>query len=67
MAQDNPAPLRPSRRRGQPVTPPSQKEVRAFLNRLRLTPFKRGSKGFKKWMKDFGAELDAGDTDADQP
>ena len=50
--------LRPSRRGNQPVTPPTQAEIRAFLNRLRRTSFKRGSKGFKTWMKDIGADPD---------
>jgi hypothetical protein len=63
--------LRPSRRSNQPVTPPTQAEIRAFLNRLRKTSFKRGSKGFKTWMKDIGADAenpadDGGGGHADQ-
>ena len=57
-ASDPTAPLRPSRRSNQPVTPPTQAEIRAFLNRLRKTSFKRGTKGFKTWMKDIGADPD---------
>jgi hypothetical protein len=47
------APVRPSIRRDHPDTPPTQAEVRAFLDRLRRASFKRGSKGFRNWMKGF--------------
>jgi hypothetical protein len=48
---------RPSIRPNQPVTPPTQEEIQAFLRRLRATPFKRGSKGFATWMKKLGADM----------
>jgi hypothetical protein len=54
--------LRPSRRADQPDTPPTQREIQAFLQRLRKTSFKRGSKSFADWMKYMGADDDvAGD------
>ncbi|HEX8524205.1 MAG TPA: hypothetical protein VF669_18265 [Tepidisphaeraceae bacterium] len=55
------SPLRPSRRKNQPDSPPTQAEIRAFLNRLRKTSFKRSSKGFKHWMQGFGVNSDAPD------
>jgi hypothetical protein len=55
---------RPSRRKNQPDTPPTQREIQAFLHRLRKTSFRRKSKGFSKWMKEFGADAeDAGHND----
>ena len=50
--------VRPSRRDGQPLTPPTQREIQAFLNRMRATPFKRGTKGFDRWMKRMGIDPD---------
>ena len=50
--------LRPSVRGNQPDTPPTQREIQHFLHRLRTTSFKRSTKGFKNWMKDFGADPD---------
>lgn len=55
---------RPSRRDNQPDTPPTQREIQHFLHRLRKTSFKRGSEGFKDWMKDMGAGPGATDDDA---
>lgn len=52
---------RPSKRRDQPATPPTQQEIQAFLYRLRKTSFKRDSNGFAGWMKDLGAD-GSGDT-----
>ena len=59
--------LRPSRRSNQPVTPPTQAEIRAFLNRLRKTSFRRGTKGFKTWMKEMGADPDKPADGGEQP
>lgn len=56
--------LRPSLRKDQPATPPTQREVQGFLRRLRATSFKRGSKGFTDWLKDLGAP-DDGSSDSD--
>lgn len=53
-------PLRPSIRENQPGTPPTQREIQSFLQRLRKTSFKSGSKGFKDWMKGFGVNADDG-------
>jgi hypothetical protein len=64
---DGTGPLRPSRRENQPDTPPTQQEIQAFLHRLRRTSFKRGSKGFKTWMKGFGIDSDASGDDENQP
>jgi hypothetical protein len=50
---------RPSIRDDQPDTPPTQREIQFFLQRLRKTSFKRSSKGFKDWMKGFGVDDDA--------
>jgi hypothetical protein len=61
VTRDGSGPLRPSRRKNQPDTPPTQREIQAFLHRLRKTSFKRGSKGFRNWMKDIGAESGGGD------
>jgi hypothetical protein len=58
--------VRPSRRRNQPVKPPTPAEIRAFLNRMRKTSFKRGSKGFKNWMKNIGADPDKPVEDSDE-
>jgi hypothetical protein len=59
-AAKNPVPLRPSLRKDQPATPPTQREIQSFLHRLRTTSFKRGTKGFTEWMKDLGAQEDDG-------
>lgn len=63
---DGVGPLRPSRREGQPDTPPTQREIQLFLSRLRKTSFKRGSKGFTDWMKDMGADSRDDGIDSDQ-
>jgi hypothetical protein len=55
-AADGTGPLRPSRRDNQPDTPPTQREIQAFLHRLRKTSFRLKSKGFTDWMKDMGAD-----------
>jgi hypothetical protein len=60
LHQSAAAPPRPSRRDGQSDTPPSQREIQAFLRRLRKASFRSGSKGFKDWMKDIGADPEAG-------
>lgn len=53
---------RPSVRHNQPTTPPTQREIQHFLHRLRKTSFRRGTKGFSKWMKDIGADTDEQET-----
>jgi hypothetical protein len=58
--------LRPSRRAGQPDTPPTQHEIQAFLRRLRKTSFRRKSKGFSRWMKEFEADAGAGGDAGDE-
>lgn len=67
LGADSSGKLRPSRRKNQPDTPPTQQEIQAFLRRLRKTSFKRRSKGFTTWMKDIGAgddlEVDTPDGD----
>lgn len=56
---------RPSRRPGQPDTPPTPQEIQAFLRRLRKTSFKRASRGFKTWMQDLRADESAEDGEHD--
>jgi hypothetical protein len=58
--------VRPSRRRNQPLTPPTRPEIQAFLNRMRKTSFKRSSKGFKEWMSRFGLAADVPDAEDEQ-
>jgi hypothetical protein len=58
---ENSGPLRPSVRDDQPDTPPTQREIQAFLHRLRRTSFRRSSKGFTDWMKEMGADPGAAD------
>jgi hypothetical protein len=53
-------PLRPSLRKDQPATPPTQREIQSFLRRLRTVSFKRGTKGFTEWLRDLGADDDPG-------
>jgi hypothetical protein len=60
-------PPRPSVRNDQPMTPPTQREIRSFLHRLRLNSFKRGAKDFSSWMKDLGAAGDDYDEKTDPP
>jgi hypothetical protein len=55
------SPLRPSIRDDHPVTPPTQREIQLFLNRLRKTSFRRRSKGFSNWLKDLGGNGNRGD------
>ncbi len=38
--------------------PISDAKVRAFLNRLERTSFKRNTKSFRKWMFDLGVDID---------
>jgi hypothetical protein len=58
--------VRPSRRRGQPMNPPTEAEIKAFLNRLRRTSFQRQSKGFVNWLKQFDIKSDGPVSDGDQ-
>jgi len=50
---------RRARKRRKLSQPPKESEVRAFLNRLGRTSFKRRSKGFKQFMWDLGIDLEA--------
>ena len=40
--------VRPSRRNGQPLQPPTDAEIKRFLARLKVTSFKTNSKSYKK-------------------
>ena len=41
-----------------PTTPMPDAKVRAFLNRLERTSFKRNTKSYRKWMLDLGVDID---------
>lgn len=58
-------PVRPSIRRDQPLTPPTEEEIRHFLNRLRKTSFRRKSKGYAKWIRRFDSDRNGPPTGGD--
>jgi hypothetical protein len=45
------APTRPSRRKDQPLTPPTEEEIKVFLARLRKMSFKAGSKSYRRFIR----------------
>ena len=46
------------RHKGSLTDMPTEEEVQAFLKQLNRTSFKRSSKGFRHWMRQFGIDID---------